>query len=207
MNPKAAGKSRATDRFLKMEGMDIKTIILFLTIMLVGLPANAADFRGVSWGATAAEIQKAEGRKADNASPQGLIYVTTLAGIKCLAMYGLKGGQLSSGVYSFVEHRKNNGLYILDFEKINDLLTKKYGSPQIADQWVNETYKNKPKLHGTALWLGHLSKISGFTNGETSIAHVLNHEDEKISHRIYYQNKAVIKKNSNKAENTALDAL
>ena len=184
-----------------------KLLLGILVAVLTVTSAGAEDFRKVSWGASPAEIEAAEGKKADHKSAKGLIYMTTLAGMKCMVMYGMKNGKLQKGVYSFEERRPNHQLFIDDYNKIDALLEKKYGNGKVLDTWSSNIYKSDSSKHGSALWLGHVSKMTSFESGENLIAHTMSNSGKNINHYIMYQSQASMRENSKEVEQSALDDL
>ena len=145
------------------------------------------DFRKINWGMPKDEVKKIETAKLQKESDKQLIYSTEVAGFKTTLIYLFYGDKLTRAAYIFMAEHSNNSLFIDDFKKTDDLLTKKYGTPtQKKLDWRNELYKDSPSDWGTAVAAGQLVYYSYWGGKKTYIEHDLDGDNFEISHRLLY---------------------
>jgi len=182
---------------------------MFVSVALVVNNASANDFRGVSWGATPSQVKKSEKLKIYAEDTKSIAYKTTMANIKFYILYVFHEGRLVAAMYSNGESHTNKNDYISDFEKIKELLQKKYGVPSQEEQfWSNDLYKDEPSEWGMAVSVGHMKYIASWDDdNRTSVGTTLRGDNFKISHVILYQEKASQLLLDKKEESSILEQL
>ncbi|GAH71775.1 unnamed protein product, partial [marine sediment metagenome] len=84
----------------------------------------------------------------------------------------------------------NDNLYIDDYEKLKETLTKKYGKPKFDKvTWDDDLYKDDRSHWGFAVSLGHLDYFSSWETSTTYISLRLNGDNYKISLVIAYESR------------------
>lgn len=147
------------------------------------------DFRQSFWGDSMADIKRKEG-KADEFNMDGIYAFTTyVAGLECLSAYRFTENKLTSGKYVFLNNNSDNceGNY----NKLVELLTKKYGEPFSNDKKTTASkYKQKIYTNGELVRNGNMSFEAYWFTPFSTIAIFLKGEQYQISLNIeYYSNK------------------
>ena len=114
----------------------------------------------------------------------------------------------------FTHSHSNENDYILDFNKLKEILTKKYGKP-IEDErlWKNDLYRDDPQYWGFAISLGHLIYLATWetpatdTTDTTIITLLLNGENFEIMFCIEYLSKNLHKLEEKAIEKKSLEEL
>ena len=95
-------------------------------------PAEMLDsdpaFRGLPWGTSQTDAKKSEGKLAEEEAG-GLVYGDTIDGLETEISFKFVNDKLVSGNYVFTVNHTNWNDYILDFDKVSEGLTEKYGKP------------------------------------------------------------------------------
>ena len=153
--------------------------------------AMADDFRGLNWGASLAQVKKTEKAKFFSESADRLMYTGTIAGISVDIWYFFLNGHLVKAIYNSQESHVNKNDFISDFQRVKELLQKKYGTP-ISDKeiWDGEYYKEKPSQWGSAISAGQLSYLAQWETERTTVFSALTGDNFKISHAVRYSEKA-----------------
>lgn len=193
-----------------------KFLLVFILLFILVIHLNAAeeyDFRNVNWGMTKIEVKQSEGqRKVQNENGKSLIYVDTIANQTFGVIYNFVNNKLYSSGYMSLEKHTNENLYIIDYEKMKELLINKYGKP--SDRWwntnkeynemiwIDDLYKNKSNEWGFAVSIGDLVYQSCWNTNEVGIVLSLKGDNYKISFGVAYYNKELYKEflESNKDE-------
>ncbi len=147
------------------------------------------DFRHGFWGDSLADVKKKEG-KADEFNMNGVYAFTTyVAGLECLAAYRFTGNKLTSGKYVFLNNNSDN--CIRNYEKLVNLLTKKYGEPANKDRQNSaESYEQRIYTEGELVRKGKMKFETYWFTPFSTIAIFLNGEQYSVSLNIeYYSNK------------------
>ena len=134
------------------------------------------DFKKFRWGDSQEYVMEIEG------APDGeddmvdldshyIVYITTLAGKDALLAYYFCDEGLWQARYILTESYSNYDLYIDDYEKVKEQLTKKFGDPLLdLESWEyddkEEEYKNKK---GDALYEGYLTYWTWYQTDTTDI--------------------------------------
>jgi len=176
------------------------------------------DFRRARWGMTKTQVLKTETAKLMmDTTIRGvdlLIYTGEVAGFNCNIGYIFAEGKLVRGKYMFTHSHSNKNDYILDFNKLKEILTKKYGKP-IEDKrlWKNDLYRDDPQYWGFAISLGHLIYLATWetpatdTTDTTIITLLLNGENFEIMFCIEYLSKNLHKLEEKAIEKKSLEEL
>lgn len=185
-----------------------KYSIIFLCL-LIPSTVLADDFRGNSWGNSISDVKKQE--KATFVSEEkGCLYYEGIVAdiINVSIVYRFFDGHLSEGVYFSQESYVNRNLYIRDYERLKELLIKKYGEPD-SDKtvWRNRLYKDNPEKWGTAISIGHLAYMAEWNTKTTRITTGLTGSNFDVRHGVFYNEKASEKEREKQEEEQMLDQL
>lgn len=105
--------------------------------------AEDFDFRCAKWGFSQEEVKKAEKSAPIMEKDGNLAYSDKISNQECLAVYIFIGNKLVRSSYRIVERHTNNFDYLLDYQRLKDLLTQKYGKPKDSKHiWKNSLYKD-----------------------------------------------------------------
>lgn len=183
-----------------------KVFSLMLTLVLVCLSITVCaqdatvpeavepfSFRdGVTWGMTAEEIIKCEGKKPDQQAASFYVYSDVLsAAKKSTVIYTVDSENgLSNIMIMFNEEHSNDNLYIDDFDDIDESLDAKYGAPNSADRkllWSNSLYKDSGEEYwGIAISSGDLQILSHWMLDGYQILHLVSGDNYVVSHYLMY---------------------
>lgn len=100
---------------------------IFLYFNLIDNKEN--DIREVKWGDTIEDVMKIEGMPNESDENDMYVFKDKLDGIRCNVTYSFADNKLVSATYVFTEKHNNKYNYIKDYDKLQNLLTLKYGSP------------------------------------------------------------------------------
>ena len=147
------------------------------------------DFRQGFWGDSLADVKRKEG-KADEFNMNGIYAFTTyVAGLECLSAYRFTGNKLTSGKYIFLNNNSDN--CVGNYNKLVELLTKKYGEPFSNDKKTTaSSYEQKIYTKGELVRNGDMSFEAYWFTPFSTIAIFLKGEQYQVSLNIeYYSNK------------------
>ena len=163
------------------------------------IPLSKTGFRQTLWGMAKEQVRKTELSKFIkedklNGEMKGLdmiIYQDNINGLDCMIVYYFAKNKLTRARYLFIESHSSKNLYISDFNKIKEQLTKKYSLP-IRDEkmWLDDLYKGDIYNYGMAISIGHLRYIAEWDIEEAYIQLLLTGDNYKISHWVEYTGKA-----------------
>jgi hypothetical protein len=109
----------------------ILSVLLVLSVVF-SVPrvifANEYTFRKTVWGMSKEQVIESEGRAPDDTRGSDIAYKTKVAGKNAELYYKFVGNQLSTAQYLITDKHSNNNLYIDDYDNLEELLIKKYGS-------------------------------------------------------------------------------
>ena len=163
----------------------VVAVIYLLAAVLIS--AQEFDFRGTSWGMTAAQVLGSESNEPHELTTEELAYSVEVAELKAYAVYSFIDDTLESAGYIFVEEHSNDNMYIKDYEKVKSILIRKYGEPsEDALRWSNDLYKDREDDYGFAISAGHLTMIATWHVDRTTIALALSGDNYEISHVVLY---------------------
>jgi len=162
-------------------------------------------FRKTCWGWTKDQILNAENQKPEHSEDKVLVFNGTISGLECKIIYVFSSNKLVRTKYHIVENHSLSNQYIVDFEILKDLLTKKYGKHIDDNQfWHDDLYKDDYSDWGTAISLGHLVFITMWSYGETDINLVLAGDNYEINFAIEYSSRNLSHLDENEVENSTL---
>jgi len=147
------------------------------------------DFRGFHWGVTFNEIKEREASRLVSEDDQQLVYDGILGNWQVQIAYDFVAGQLAQGSYSLLETHSNRNDFITTFDRIKELLIKKYGKPIDEAIWKNNLYRDDPQEWGLAISIGHLNFRAKWNLVNTEIILFLTGENYELANYIFYYSK------------------
>lgn len=186
----------------------MRYLIMALTL-LIATTATAADFRHADWGMSRADVIKSEGKKPFSNDKNGIAYFIKLAGMDCMAGFMFdRNERLFRGVYVCTRKDNEVGHTIDDYNKIEALLTEKYGSGKNYDKWYRDrSAYDSPEHLRIAVQLGYVEKTTIRKIGGNIVGHTLKRNGRRYPHLILYQQRKEGEQNAKKNKQQALDAL
>lgn len=149
-----------------------------------------ADVRNVRFGMLKDEVQKieSEGEFSEDSGTYLFYNKLKVAGLSSDLVYGFNDSdELFSVGYVLKENHTNKNLYIEDYEKLADGLTKKYGEPKKQDvEWSDSLYKDSPDDYGLAISAGHLTYRQLWETENFSVFLYMSGDNFEISTVISY---------------------
>lgn len=171
----------------------------FLLPLLILFPllinAQTFDIRQVNWGMTKNEVKKSESLPVAFETDFGISYNGFASGFKAYMLYSFDEGKLNIFSYSFEEKYAVKNQYILDYNKLKDALTEKYGAP-IEDKviWIDDLYKGETNYYGNAVAKGALKYQSIWVTERSKIILMLSGKNYECSLRCSYASLEWLKK-------------
>lgn len=159
------------------------------------------DFKTFTWGASIEEVKTVEGEPLTSGKVNGLdaeyiVYETNAVGLDMILAYYFCDDGLFQVRYVLSEDHSNEDLYIDDYEKFRNALTKKYGKPLL--DWVNwnddsmkEYYQENGKSMGDAVCYGYCSYITWYSSDRTNITMSMSADNYEISMTVDYESKEI----------------
>ncbi|MCP4897635.1 MAG: hypothetical protein GY906_11740 [bacterium] len=148
------------------------------------------DFRKTRWGMSQEQVIGAEGRPPDdrdNDDSEGMLFKDVVLGIECTIFYQFTDGKLTRAAYMFAEEHVNPNLYIQDYDRVKEVLVRKYGEPiNSGEHWNQTLYKDNPEDYGRAVEVGHLSYVSNWIVPRTTINLILRGDNFEVNHGAVY---------------------
>lgn len=187
-----------TEALESLEGMFMKSIIVFFIILALCAPLYAADFRKASWGMSKQEVIQSEGKEPfqEGTSNIGSIYASYLFTFRVgettqemLAVYYFIHNALYFAKYRILTIHSNQNAYLEDFEIFQNSIEKKYGSAEIKLNWKDSTFRSEKDLWGTAISFGGLEKTAFWNTETTMILLCLDGDNGEIRFEIRYSTK------------------
>jgi hypothetical protein len=184
---------------------------LFSIVILILFGVNLAlgqDFRDYKWGETKEKIKASEELKLLEESDEMLVYSGSIASKACFIGFILDDDILTRGAYFLNETYVNENKYVDDFYYIKELLTKKYGEPELeGENWSNELFKNDKKDWGIALKSGHVTFVANWMTEKTQIELIVSAENRKVSSIILYKDLSRKDEMKEESEKRKMDGL
>ena len=168
---------------------------------------NNTDFRNTRWGMSLDEVKNSEENQPTNNKNDLLVYINEIAGLSCKIVYIFADNKLTRAKYVFTNEHSNKNDFIVDYNEMKELLSKKYGVPYDKELWKNDLYKDDYGQWGFAISLGHLMYYSEWATPNTSIKLVLNGENYNIDFQLEYSSSNLIKVEKEIGEKKILDKL
>ncbi len=165
------------------------------------------NFRKTHWGMTINEVKATEDSEPADETDKYLLYENQLvANLKTSIGYRFSSGKLVIAKYIFEEDYANAKSYKLSYDRLNDVLSEKYGPPNRHEEvWLDPLFKDAPDQIGTAIALGDVILFSIWNLGDTNIAHGVDCENKRIRHIIEYSSTTLepLLEKENKDQNNA----
>lgn len=146
------------------------------------------EFRKTRWGMSIDEVKASENSKFEAEDQDSISYSNNIGGLNTYITYFFSDNQLYMAGYTFNETHVNDNFYITDYNKIKEILIRKYGKPKNEDEiWTNNLYKNNPENYGLAVSVGHLSYWIDWENPSTKIKLALYGDNFNTRHVLRYE--------------------
>ena len=185
-----------------------KLLLVGIAFLLAFCVYTQDAVRGTQWGMSLDEVREIEEAKLIQEKPDRLIYDTKIADMDAFVIYTFHQDKLKDAGYIFHQDHSNKNVYIDDYDKTKNLLTKKYGNPDSAEVvWHNDLYADDPDQYGFAVSIGHLELISIWENDEQVIYCSLRGDNYTIAHTIRYDSKELAKEARSAEEKSTLEEL
>ncbi len=153
-------------------------------------PQKEFNFRQTYWGMNREQVKKSETMKPIDETDTQVVYSGNVSGMDAQFGYIFVGGKLVQAAYIFTEKHTNENEYISDYKKLKEILSRKYGTPNLDDQvWRNNLYRNDPDKWGFAISYGHLTYRSKWETEDSEISLVLYGDNYKVTLGATYQSK------------------
>lgn len=150
--------------------------------------AQELDFRGTSWGMTTAQVLDSENDAPIDSTTENLAYSVEVADLDAYALYYFIDDTLVTAGYLFAEEYSNDNMFIKDFEKVKNILQRKYGEPsEDLLHWSGDVYKDIEEFYAFAIRTGHLTMRAIWQIERTTISLVLYGDDYGIQHVVIYE--------------------
>ena len=177
----------------------INTIVLLLFLLVSSdlisqEKIQKNDFCDSKWGMKKDKVLSTEKNKPIEAGPDNryflAVYTGEVAGLKMEYVYYFLDDVLVRGGYVLREKHTNKNKYIDDYNKLKEILTRKYGGPIKDDEnWYNDRYKDRPQDYGLAVSIGYLVFQSGWETDRTLIHLTLMGDNYDILSTLHYISK------------------
>jgi hypothetical protein len=149
---------------------------------------NEVLFRNVNWGATGDEVKRLMKDTPISDTPSVISFADTVDYLQAYCGFVLAGGRFVRGGYLITETHVNDNTFLSDFDRIDALLTKKYGKPSRSGRvWRDDLYRDRLNDWGMAVKTGHLTVQSEWRIGKVEVVHRLRGDNFRVEHRIDYQ--------------------
>ena len=169
-------------------------VLLILVIFTLILFAEEAkyDFRKTNWGIGKEQVKATEDKKPDHETDNWVGYFVTISGKDFRCFYSFLEDKLYKSGYSFTGKHTNKNHYIIDYENLKEILTKKYGKPK-ADivLWENDLFRYDKQEWGVAISVGHLLYRATWETPTTMIVLALSGDNYEIGLNMYYESKGL----------------
>ncbi len=170
----------------------IMLLIFSLTLMILA-EKQVYDFRKTNWGMNETQVKKIEDREILEIYEDGFAYKDTINELDCKIIYQFLENKLYITGYLFTELHTNYDFWIDDYQKIKEILIKKYGKPITSGMfWASDLYKemwdNNQDL-GTAVSMGYLIYYTEWDTPKTKIWIGLKGDNLDIDFRVTYESK------------------
>ena len=173
---------------------------LFVVIALIAFgrlgisQTTEKDFRDFAWGSSFSQVKENETAKFISQDTNSLItYDDHLASYDVEVNYQFnEDDKLVSGTYNFTKKHSNPQLYIEDYDIFRNLLTTKYGEPNLKkEEWSSNTTPNDKQNYGQAIADGHLSLYSVWETKRSLIKIILSSSNNRPFLQIHYTTKSL----------------
>ena len=169
--------------------MRIKLSIVLIIILFIPVRLHSQyDFRKTSWGMTREQVLASETEEfIARDKDRELTYKGSVNDLDCRIIYVFAYDTLVKARYSISEEHANKNEYITDYEKLKEILNKKYGNP-VKDRttWLSNIYKDNVKDWGLAVSLGQLVYFTEWDTESTQIWLMLQGDNHEIKFSVEY---------------------
>jgi hypothetical protein len=152
--------------------------------------SDSFDFRKTTWGMSKKQVMSTESAKIERDDEDVLAYSGTVSNMEALIAYIFAEGKLVRAKYVFLPVHTNENDYIIDYDNLKEILTKKYGKP-ISDEhyWRDKLYQDDFSKWGFAVSLGHLTYYSKWETERSTVFLGLSGENYKVNLVTEYKSK------------------
>ena len=151
------------------------------------------DFKTFFWGDSREKVISVEGTPDGEGKLTGndstyIAYETTAVGMDVLLGYYFCDEGLYAVRYILLEEHSNEALYIDDYERFENALTKKYGKPLLdLEKWANDSKKEYyADRKGDALCYGYLTYKTLYASDTASIVMSMSADNYEITTTVDY---------------------
>lgn len=169
--------------------MNIQQGIIFVLVFFIPFQLYSQyDFRKACWGMTKEQVLASETAEsiAKNKERE-LAYKGSVNDLDCKIIYVFAYDTLVKARYLINEEHSNKNEYITDYEKLKEILNKKYGDPtKDRTTWLSSIYKDNSRDWGLAISLGQLVYFTEWDTESTQIWLMLQGDNHKIQFSVEY---------------------
>ena len=181
-------------RFIMVNTIVLLLFLLVSSDLISQEKVQKNDFRNSKWGMKKDKVLSTEKNKPLEAGPYNpyfaAVYTGEVAGLKAYYKYSFLDDVLVRGDYVLKEKHYNKNKYITDYNKLKEILTRKYGGPiKDVENWYNDQYKDRPQDYGLAVSIGHLAFQSDWETDRTLVWLTLKGGNFDIGINIFYVSK------------------
>ncbi len=177
-----------------MKKLLLVVIALITFVRLSISQTTEKDFRDFAWGSSFNQVKENETAKFISQDTNSLVtYDDHLAAYDVEVNYQFnEDDKLVSGTYNFTKKHSNPQLYIEDYGIFKNLLTIKYGEPNLnKEEWSSNTTPNDKQNYGQAIADGHLSLYSVWETKRSLIKIILSSSNNRPFLQIHYTTKSL----------------
>jgi len=148
------------------------------------------DFRNTNWGMSKEQVKATEDKKPGSEIDNTIAYRVKIDGDEYICGYTFLEDKLYNAGYVFTGKHSNRNLYIDDYKRLKEILTKKYGKP-LTDRitWDDDLFKNDRSQWGLAVSIGDLSYGATWETSTTYITLRLWGDNYEISLVLAYDSR------------------
>ena len=181
-------------RFIMVNTLLLLLLLLVSSDLISQETTHKYDFRNSRWGMKKDKVLSTEKNKPIDSGPYKqyilVVYAGEVAGFEARYGYYFLDDVLVRGGYVFKESHSNKNEYINDYNKLKEILTRKYSSPIRSESiWYKDLFKNRPQDYGTAVSMGHLGFQSDWETDRTLIRLTLKRDNFDLSIGLVYFSK------------------
>ena len=163
-------------------------LVVFLLIPLFCISQN--DFRKMNWGDSINDLKEKYGDISFSKEMESdfIVYSHSdyVGGIDATVVYTFTNDKLFGAGYIFsYDSYKDSKERLKDFYSVSQRLNDKYNMDR-QDQWLVETWKNKPDYLHFALDMGDVQLVESGKNEGTLIMHTLGMTGGSLTHNLLY---------------------
>jgi hypothetical protein len=169
--------------------MEFRIALVLMAFLFFGCleKHKEPDFREANWGITSDQVKMLEDAKLVMDNGKMLSYDGIVGGLPCQIVYLFVKDQLTNGHYFFKAEHTADSLHIHDYEKLKEVISKKYGRPLLDDAtWKDDTYRGRGEKVGLAIKSGHLKLAAQWETPTTEVWLFLVGENSEIKLSMKY---------------------